>query len=180
MGLACGKSHLPQLPESKTATPGPAGDDDWRALLTAPSGPSAASPQRRQEPVPERARQEKEQTPRVEQAEARQEQDPEEPYGLLDEYVDDLLGIPAKDRPSWQRPSWKETQGDLSAKVPQMVREDGSRGPALATPEKLPSSSYMAGVLSGWAAIDSDKVTTDAKDAKEGPAPKRRVERPRD
>ncbi|CAJ1370651.1 unnamed protein product [Effrenium voratum] len=140
MGLACGKSHLPQLPESKTATPGPAGDDDWRALLTAPSGPSAASPQRRQEPVPERARQEKEQTPRVEQAEARQEQDPEEPYGLLDEYVDDLLGIPAKDRPSWQRPSWKETQGDLSAKVPQMVREDGSRGPALATPEKLPSS----------------------------------------
>ena len=40
----------------------------------------------------------------------------------------------------------------------------------------------MAGVLSGWAAIDSDKVTDakDAKDAKEGPAPKRRVERPRD
>ena len=51
-----------------------------------------------------------------------------EAYGLLDEYVDDLLGIPQKDRPvSWSRPSWQET----AASMPKMVLEDGSRGPAL-------------------------------------------------
>ena len=52
-----------------------------------------------------------------------------EPYGLIDEYVDDLLGIPPEERPSWQRPSWHQTGSSMD--VPEMVLQDGSRAPAL-------------------------------------------------
>ncbi|CAE7838230.1 Eif3g [Symbiodinium necroappetens] len=190
MGLACGTSHLPQASATNVPNKDPEGDDNWKALLTAtspaarpdPSGPaelrggtqhSAESPK----PLVDGASQDT------------------EAYGLLDEYVDDLLGIPWQDRPvSWSRPSWQETAHASGMSMPEMVMEDGSRGPALQTlppRENLLSTAtatssgeplqpvlatpYLAGVLNGWAEIDRSAV--DAKVVRDSPAPKRRADK---
>jgi len=51
-------------------------------------------------------------------------------YGLLDEYVDDLLGIPDAQRPnSWQRPSMAETEASLKGTMPHIIFGDGRSGP---------------------------------------------------
>jgi len=54
----------------------------------------------------------------------------DEAYGLLDEYVDDLLGIPQARRPNdWKRPSIKDTEASLQGATPQIIFGDGRRGP---------------------------------------------------
>jgi len=53
-----------------------------------------------------------------------------EPYGLMDEYVDNLLGTPAEERPSdWRRPSIEKTQAALRGQAPQIIYSDGRRAP---------------------------------------------------
>lgn len=96
-----------------------------------------------------------------------------EPYGLIDEYVDDLLGIPPEERPSWQRPSWHQTGSSMD--VPEMVLQDGSRAPALPAENRAlqTPTPYLEGVLNGWAAIDRP-VESEVRE----PAPKRRADRP--
>ena len=141
MGLACGKTTLPAEGALPPA-PETAGDDDWKALLTAskqaPGAGSTSTPKEREvmasfSELPDK--------------------DSSEPYGLLDEYVDDLLGIPLDERPnSSQRATWQAT-------APQMVLEDGSRGPAtLPKPDGSSASTpYLAGVLNEWATVETWK-----------------------
>lgn len=119
----------------------------------------------------------------------------EGPYGLLDEYVDDLLGIPLKDRPKdWKRPSINDSEAALKAAVPHIVYSDGRRGPPeRAAPQResrtAKSSPYLNGVLTGWASIDKDVVAPKVVDEHHEavpstvlagsvtPAPKRRADR---
>eukprot|EP00931_Biecheleriopsis_adriatica_P094940 TRINITY_DN68572_c0_g1_i1.p1 TRINITY_DN68572_c0_g1~~TRINITY_DN68572_c0_g1_i1.p1 ORF type:complete len:284 (+),score=46.44 TRINITY_DN68572_c0_g1_i1:93-854(+) len=111
----------------------------------------------------------------------------DEPYGVMDDYVDDLLGIPKKDRPAgWKAPSLNETEASLGKTVPKIIYQDGRRAPLPNLPQRervaqqefsqsrttkpadasggLKSSTpYMSGVLSGWATIDSAKETPEMK-----------------
>mmetsp|Transcript_26702 Transcript_26702/g.50173 ORF Transcript_26702/g.50173 Transcript_26702/m.50173 type:complete len:209 (-) Transcript_26702:82-708(-) len=203
MGLACGTTHLPQPLETSTTSSSKdtEGDDDWKALL------STTTPQKRtttqkltpsepaepQVPVAAKAAAGGVERTTV-QPSAPSSPSEAEDYGLLDEYVDDLLGIPPQDRPAvWTRPSWQETAASLTSAVPAMVLQDGSKGPALAAlparegdrvnggqlsqtrQEPLPATPYLAGVLTGWAEIDRSAV--ESKVVRESPAPKKRVEK---
>ena len=104
------------------------GDDNWKALLTATS-PAAPADQPSANLRGEKQHPGESPTPLVDAGAS-----PDEAYGLLDEYVDDLLGIPWQDRPgAWSRPSWQETARASGMSMPEMVMEDGSRGPALQT-----------------------------------------------
>ena len=156
---ACGKTKLPD----EGSKPQPAADDDWKELLTASNVQSAAPAlQERGQP-----------SSGMFQDLAPEPQD--EPYDLLDEYVDDLLGIPIEERTTSQRPSWQATS-------PQIVLEDGSRAPATApTAGAKPSTPYLAGVINEWATIDKKQKplgTLEPTETRDGPAPKRRVEKP--
>ena len=104
---------------------------------------------------------------------AKQEEE-DEPYGLLDEYMDDILGIPAGQRPAnWQRP----TLSDTAASMPQIIFADGRKAPMdgeLPRKENVaewdldgeaapsapgPGSSpppYISGLLKNWAAVDQE------------------------
>mmetsp|Transcript_7584 Transcript_7584/g.9413 ORF Transcript_7584/g.9413 Transcript_7584/m.9413 type:complete len:169 (+) Transcript_7584:55-561(+) len=166
MGPACGKSHMPE----EAGKPEADEDDDWKALLT--SGASNAMPAQAQEQKTGQKLETKAQSSVDFQSLPPEPKEPE-PYGLIDEYVDDLLGIPQEERPSWQRPSWQQTGSSMD--VPKMVLQDGSRGPAAGVPGKQQTSMptpYMEGVLNGWAAIDRPEVDSTIQ-----PAPKRRVDK---
>lgn len=150
------------------------GDDDWKALLT--SGATNDAPQA-QNQAEKRDTDAFQALPPPRSKPLTEPEAPEapEPYGLIDEYVDDLLGIPPEERPSWQRPSWHQTGSSMD--VPEMVLQDGSRAPALPASENRASQTptpYLEGVLNGWAAIDRP-VESEVRDE---PAPKRRADRP--
>eukprot|EP00438_Fugacium_kawagutii_P021888 Skav219753 [mRNA] locus=scaffold569:223301:224872:- [translate_table: standard] len=167
---ACGKSHMPEEPK-KTIE---GDDDDWKALLTTSGASSHTGVEARQS---ERVDTKETEAVDAETFQAQASSPPsippkqDEPYGLLDEYVDDLLGIPLEERPSWQRPSWKQTGSSVD--VPEMVLHDGSRGPALQSEAQSQPTPYLEGVLNDWAAIDAE----DPIPMRDGPAPKRRVDR---
>jgi len=57
----------------------------------------------------------------------------DEVYGTLDAIVDDVLGVPHSRRPKgWQqRPSIVDSEAALTGKIPDMIFEDGRRGPPL-------------------------------------------------
>eukprot|EP00435_Cladocopium_sp_Y103_P071794 s10_g38.t1 len=174
MGPACGKSHLPEegVKQKKTAE----GDDDWKALLT--SGATNDAPQRQKTEKRDTDGTEAFQalSPRSKPPTEPEAPEAPEPYGLIDEYVDDLLGIPPEERPSWQRPSWHQTGSSMD--VPEMVLQDGSRALALPAAESRASQTptpYLEGVLNGWAAIDRP---VESKEVRDEPAPKRRADRP--
>jgi hypothetical protein len=112
------------------------GDDDWKALLT--SGATNDAPQA-QNQAEKRDTDAFQALPPPRSKPLTEPEAPEapEPYGLIDEYVDDLLGIPPEERPSWQRPSWHQTGSSMD--VPEMVLQDGSRAPALPASENRAS-----------------------------------------
>ncbi|CAE7232322.1 unnamed protein product [Symbiodinium natans] len=208
MGLACGTSNLPQTVETSQRS-GPSkldresdeNDDNWKALLTATTGtagqvaPTGAGRQAPRSRAAPKATADPAEPLQASQNSPQSSPDSQEAYGLLDEYVDDLLGIPPKDRPvSWSRPSWQETAlASGMSEMPEMVLEDGSRGPALPSlplretlqsepasssrepAQPVPATPYLAGVLNGWAVIDRSAV--DPKVVRDIPAPKRRADK---
>ena len=118
------------------------GDDDWKALLTSTG---ASSQTRQAQQNNQRSDQETNDASVAFQDLPKPVESPDEPepYGLLDEYVDDLLGIPPEERPSWQRPSWQQTGSSMD--VPHMVLQDGSRGPVPATEKRSETPTQHAG-----------------------------------
>merc|ERR1712217_171385 len=122
-------------------------------------------------------------------------------YDILDDYVDDLLGIQSKDRPAdWKRPAVEETEKSLP-NAPHIIYSNGTRGPpAQAAPPTMqamlsghdasgnaaapaPANPYLNGVIGGWASIDAapkgqdptiNGVSSRTADGT-GPAPKRKV-----
>lgn len=54
----------------------------------------------------------------------------DEKYGFIDEYIDDLLGVPPSKRPAdWKRPTASETEAALRGLPPSIIYEDGRHGP---------------------------------------------------
>lgn len=112
----------------------------------------------------------------------------EEAYGLLDEYVDDLLGVPEAQRPSdRKRPA---AEASFRGTTPDIIYNDGRRGPPLQSmpgleedsPAKVPadprpslvpppgskaapktSDEFMSGVIHGWASIDAVPKAADPR-----------------
>eukprot|EP00930_Biecheleria_cincta_P038683 TRINITY_DN26569_c0_g1_i1.p1 TRINITY_DN26569_c0_g1~~TRINITY_DN26569_c0_g1_i1.p1 ORF type:complete len:238 (+),score=64.91 TRINITY_DN26569_c0_g1_i1:111-824(+) len=199
-----------------------ADDDDWKALLSPTPGvappaglPAAPKVAASESVTAPRAAQQRSQgsaskppSAAAKRAAARLgvplPSDEDQPYGLMDEYMDDLLGIDKKDRDSnWKRPSLQETESALR-ELPQIVYQDGSKGPShsrmprkeilveenASKVEKKGSGStpaatpYLSGVLNNWAEIDSSsKVETQTvqttqvgRDTRDRPAPKRKAQ----
>lgn len=127
----------------------------------------------------------------------------EEPYGLLDDYVDDLLGVRAQDRPAdWQRPDMADPQFQdaIRGMTPQIIFADGTKGPPprpMPTPERMletytmpdefaykpPSDAkpnvvtpLLDGVLTRWANVDANAVPVKKGDVV--PTAKKRVQPP--
>ena len=115
------------------------GDDDWKVLLTLSGASSQTQAQNNQRSQETNAVT----VPFQDLPKPVEAPDEPEPYGLLDEYVDDLLGIPPEERPSWQRPSWQQTGSSMD--VPHMVLQDGSRGPVPATEKRSETPTQHAG-----------------------------------
>lgn len=125
-------------------------------------------------------------------------------YDILDDYVDNLLGIPKADRPSgWQRPSVADTEKALPRPAPQIIYSNGTRGPPVQAlpPRQAPNvqeasrakdgssaasapgkaSPFLNGVIGGWAGIDAESKDTATNGVSArvadgtGPAPKRKA-----
>lgn len=192
-----------------------ADDDDWKALLSPtpgvappagmPAAPRAAASVSVAAPRAAQQRSSRsEPSAAAKRAAARHGvpllNDEEQPYGLMDEYMDDLLGIDKKERDSnWKRPSLQETETSLR-EAPQIVYEDGSKGPmnsrmprketlveekenASKLDKKGVPTAYLSGVLNDWADVDSTKKaqaqtvqsTQVGRDTRDRPAPKRKA-----
>ncbi|CAE8599661.1 unnamed protein product [Polarella glacialis] len=220
MGLGCGKALLPNEPPLPADAQLPAEpsefkeEDDWRVLLasspgdrvqSSPSPPStrqglAAAPPAgvRNLHLQQKKLAPPEPSAAAVKAAARAgvplpNLDEDEPYGLMDDYVDDLLGIPKNKRSG---PTLRAPGAALQGAVPQIIFGDGTRGvPEKAMPrmdkfaEEAPgfepsdleqavvlesASPYMAGVLGDWASIDKTLVKTQVAQ-QAGPAPKRKA-----
>lgn len=120
--------------------------------------------------------------------------DDDEEYGVLDEYMDDLLGTPMKDRPQeWQQPSKDQTGAALPAATPNIIFADGRKGPLEDTAQRKKlmisenpqesgagTNNILGEVIGGWASIDKAVVEPQAAAApsvvmKTGPSPKRKA-----
>mmetsp|Transcript_24367 Transcript_24367/g.56627 ORF Transcript_24367/g.56627 Transcript_24367/m.56627 type:complete len:303 (+) Transcript_24367:81-989(+) len=116
--------------------------------------------------------------------------DEDDEYGHVDNYVDDLLGTPMKDRPEeWRNRSIEAAaEAALSAEMPNIIFANGRKGPPLEAKPEMPRlkeqepiemsypdpsqlstqvSPYLNGVLTGWATVDLPAL--DSKGA-DGPA----------
>merc|ERR1712070_451230 len=111
----------------------------------------------------------------------------DETYGYLDDYVDNLLGIPQQDRGADALDFQKNRDAEAplpesSLPKPNIIYADGRKGPAESEvqPKKVSSEAsqkLMGGVINGWASLDAEVIET--KVAEDGKAaPKRKAERP--
>lgn len=120
--------------------------------------------------------------------------DEEEPYGVLDEYVDDLLGTPLQERPAeWQQPSQDQTEAELPKSVPNIIYADGRKGPVSQdepqrstavskseNPQEPNKANLLEGVIKEWATVDASVIKTTVV-TKTAPSPKRKANvNPRD
>jgi len=106
--------------------------------------------------------------------------DEAEPYTALDNYVDDLLGIPPDERAAhWERPS----DATVLSAMPEAIRKSSGPKPPSMPQEDDPLDDnlqkelvtpYFSNVIGGWASIDAEvlKDTT----ANSTTAPKRAAE----
>jgi len=110
-------------------------------------------------------------------------------YDLLDDYIDDVLGTPAEDRPAhWKRPELAETEPRLTRFDSLTSEDDPSATPATQVAVRRRSGSADSDassivfvqsfdrMMEGWASIDSGVIGERGKDPATGPATVKSVE----
>lgn len=154
-------------------------NSDWRRLLTAgpylPRETEVTSGHRGDAGLPTEAAS----SPAPTSSAMLQSRDMEEPYDVLDQYVDDLLGVASNLRPpGWQGPPQPGREdAPLKARAQLIIYESGELGPprSVRKQDSREAVPELGGMLSGWAKVDGSSVGWRIVEAGAAPAAKQRA-----